>query len=264
MTRWLEVARKYEGLAEVTGKGSNPIILHWLQIEGKGKSWVKDDATAWCGATMAGVFTEADMVDIIPDEPLRARAWAEVGQKLDGPRVGAIVVFPRPPNPESGHVGLIVEVGSDHIKVLGGNQRNKETGRDEVCVARFALHGTMKPIAYRWPLKMKTPSEMEAESRIAAAAARQQKDAIKGTTTGTSSQLPLAVPDKSLIDGLLGNLGWFKNTASTLADFGVFGVKQWPWIALAIGVYFGARMIWDSHLIKKFRTEDHNLGYTST
>lgn len=90
--RWLEVARKYEGVREVKGPRANPIVLGWLQNEGKGKSWVKDDATPWCGGFQAGVFSEAGLAAIIPAEPLRAASWASVGVPLDGPRLGAAVL----------------------------------------------------------------------------------------------------------------------------------------------------------------------------
>lgn len=278
MTRWLEVSERYEGLSEIAGSGSNPVILGWLQNEGKGKSWVKDDATPWCGATMAGIFTEAGMAHVLPKEPLRARAWLETGTPLDEPKVGAIVVFPRPPDPASGHVGLVTAFGDGWLDVRGGNQR--DDGADKVCVKRFKTTGKSKPVGYRWPIAEKTPKEMAAESRIAAAAARQKRDQAVAGASGASIPAtvpaapapPVAPPEaipaplqphwKESVENMLGDFTWFKSAAGGVVDFASFIGSKWWFIAAGIAGYFLLRSMWDSHRISKWRAEDHNEGYS--
>ncbi len=256
MTKWLDVARKYEGVAEVAGAKSNPVILGWLQNEGKGKSWVKGDDTPWCGAFQAGVFTESGLISVVPPEPLRARSWEHAGVPLDGPKIGCIAVIPRGKNPAQGHVALVAGFDAEHLDLLGGNQGNK------VSVARFKRPANA---VYRWPLPLKTPAEIEAEgSRIAKAAKRQQRDAATTTAVGSSPQVAVPAPDmdvRGTIDGVVGDVGWIKTTLNTLGDFASFAGAKWPIIALVVAAYFGARIFWDGWQIRKFRTEDENHGW---
>ena len=137
--KWLETARKYEGIHEVDGSASDPTIMSWFKSSGG--DWVKDDSTTpWCGAFVGGVATECGLP--LAKEPLRARSWAEWGDMLDEPREGCIVVFPRGGDPSSGHVGIVDHFDGDFLWVLGGNQN------DSVSVARFKRASA---IAYRWP-----------------------------------------------------------------------------------------------------------------
>jgi uncharacterized protein (TIGR02594 family) len=269
MTRWLDISEKYEGLSEVAGSRSNPTILHWLQVEGKGGKGVKDDATPWCGATMAGVFTECGMGDILPENPLGAREWLKVGEKLDAPRVGAIVVFPRPPHSWSGHVGLVTKFDDKTLWVRGGNQG------DKVCVSTFPRKAAL---GFRWPLASKTSAELAKQSRIAAAARQQQRDQTIGLGAGGSGSAQAATPAvdptpgvatpppttgvREGIDGALTDVSWAKGIFGSITDFASFVGLHWHWVALAIGGYFLLRVLWNGHRIKLWRTEDHNEGYT--
>lgn len=256
MPKWLDVARKYEGLREVKGPKSNPIILGWLQNEGKGKSWVKDDVTPWCGAGMAGWFTEAGLADVVPDQPLAARNWRTAGFPSE-PKVGCIVIIPRSKNPLEAHVGILLEWTATTLTIFGANQR------DSVCSATFKR--TDKAV-FRWPVPIKTPAELEAEgSRIAAAARRQQADTAKGTAVGGSPQVPISLPSmdvRGTVDGIVGDVTWAKSTFATLGDFTAFAGTKWPVIALLIAAYFGARIFWDGYRIREWRTQDANEGWT--
>lgn len=268
MTRWLEIARKYDGLAEIKGPNANPVILGWLHKEGKGRSWVKDDATPWCGAAMAGVFTEAGLSSVVPNAPLMAKSWANVGVPLDGPRVGAIVVLPRrdPKNKDAAHVGLVESFTETTLMVRGGNQRDR-FGVDEF--ARFDARGKERGI-YRWPVPIKTPSEIEAEgSRIAARAKRQQRDTAIGGALGTAPQtVPVSAPPElpamvETVNGWLGQMSWAQGALDQIAGFAAFLGAKWPWLVVVVAAYFGARVLWDGYLIRQFRTQDANEGYSA-
>lgn len=272
MTRWLDVARSYDGLKEVKGRGSNPTILAWLQGPGKGK-WVKDDATPWCGAAMAAVFTESGLGHIIPATPLRAKSWAAAGVALMEPRVGCIVVIPRHDanNPDAAHVGLLEAFTATTLTIRGGNQKDR-FGADEF--RRLDEEGHDRAIAYRWPVPIKTAAELASDgSRIASRAKRVERDTAIGGTAGTSPQTVPAITDatpsvpgmglRETIDGLLGDLSWLKSVVATLGDFAAFTSAKWPVAALVVAAYFGGRVLWDTHMIKAARVADNNEGYTT-
>lgn len=144
-TFWLANARKYIGLKEVPGKGTNATIANWLA---KLKAPWRDDETAWCGTFQANNFLEVGLTP--PPKWASARGWQAL-PKIGGPAVGAIVVFWRgSPTGWSGHVGLVV--GRDklgHLMVLGGNQG------DMVQVSPFGLE---RVLGYYWPEGRGLPS----------------------------------------------------------------------------------------------------------
>jgi uncharacterized protein (TIGR02594 family) len=159
VTAWLDRLEEYEraGFREVPGKASNPVILKWAHGAGHAE-WVTDDVTPWCGIAMAGALDECGPGHAIPKSPAAAISWLECGQPCE-PRVGAIAVFPRT---GGNHVTVIKSIDADgHTwHCIGGNQS------DSICTASFdgrTARGT------RWPIVEKTPAEMTAESRIAAA-----------------------------------------------------------------------------------------------
>jgi uncharacterized protein (TIGR02594 family) len=64
----------------------------------------------------------------IPEKPLLARSWLNIGQNNPFPQRGDIVVFWREsPASWKGHVGVFVGYSSDRNQVycLGGNQANQ-------------------------------------------------------------------------------------------------------------------------------------------
>jgi hypothetical protein len=129
----------------------------------------------------------------------------------------------------------------------------------------------------RWPIAEKTPAEMTAESRIAAAAARQKRDqAVAGgagasipATSATSAPAapeplaPLPGHVRESVETVMQDLGWFKSIYAQIADFATYVGTKWWWIAGGVALYFLARSLWDSHRIQLWRTEDHNQGYTT-
>lgn len=133
---WLAAARQYEGLAEIPGKDTAPVIAGWLLGL---KAWWRDDEQPWCGVAVAAWMLEGRVVDL-PKHWYRARDWLNWGRVLSLPVVGCVVVFERG---GGGHVGLLV--GVDHLgrlMVLGGNQGNR------VSIAPF---DRSRVLGYRWP-----------------------------------------------------------------------------------------------------------------
>ena len=116
--KFLSVAKKYIGLKEVLGKGSNATIDEWFQSFGYPK--LKDD-TAWCSLFANVVVREAGLVGT---KSLAARSWLNWGKPLSKPVPGCIVVFKRGNSTWEGHVAFYVSETKSHIKVVGGNQSN--------------------------------------------------------------------------------------------------------------------------------------------
>lgn len=139
MLKHMEVARGYIGVAEIRGPHHNPkIVQMWKDAHVKG---VKDDETPWCAAFVSAVLEEAGIVSARTGW---ARSYLNWGQRLDLPRVGAVVVFERGPN--AGHVGFIVGKNSaGNLMVLGANQG------DAVNIKPFFIQ---RVLGYRWPKEL--------------------------------------------------------------------------------------------------------------
>lgn len=137
-TAWIATARKYVGQKELAGPQNNPHVIKWWKDIG---APFKEDSVPWCGAFVGGVLSEVGIKPVAGGAS--AKAWLKLPVKLDKPAVGCVVVFNRPPNPGSGHVGFVV--GKDqhgNLMVLGGNQG------DAVNIKPFS---TARVAGYRWP-----------------------------------------------------------------------------------------------------------------
>jgi len=136
--KWLELAKRELGTKEVAGNQDNPSIMQYYADAGFPD--IDHDEVAWCAAFTNAMLKRSGLVGT---RSLAARSFEKYGQKLDAPKPGCIVVFPRG-NPKGwqGHVGIVSEVGDGVLKVLGGNQS------DKVCVQTYP---TSKALAFRWP-----------------------------------------------------------------------------------------------------------------
>ncbi len=165
---WYEIALREmaAGVAE-SGSGAHPRILEYLATcsdleEGE---WERD-ATPWCSAFVNWCLARAG---IEGTDSGWARAWAEWGEPIDPPPVGAIAVWARgrtaPDAPvANGHVAFVVEDLGGNLLVLGGNQS------DCVCLKAYPKLGYLTDtadssapvrelyelIGYRWPAATKS------------------------------------------------------------------------------------------------------------
>lgn len=134
---WLILARSFLGLAEIKGTKHNPVILKWWQLIGA-KLFTDEDP--WCAGFVGGVL---EACGIKSSKNAMARSYMKWGTVLAQPVVGCVVIFSRPPNPASGHVGFVVgRNAKGNLMVLGGNQG------DKVSIAAF---DTARVVGYRWP-----------------------------------------------------------------------------------------------------------------
>lgn len=110
-----EIAKAEIGVKEVKG-GENPRILEYHDCTSLDAC---EDETPWCSAFVNWCCKQAG---IEGTGLANARSWLKWGKPLDKPVEGCIVVFKRPPNPASGHVGFYVRELGNMVRVLGGNQ----------------------------------------------------------------------------------------------------------------------------------------------
>ena len=138
---WLTVARRYEGVREISGAQHSTVIAGWLD---RLRAWWKDDETPWCGVYVAACIQAANLP--LPRYWMRARDWLNWGQPLPGPAHGCVVVFERG---SAGHVGFVIgQTSTGHLMVLGGNQGN--------AVSRAAFERS-RVLGYRWPSGVPLP-----------------------------------------------------------------------------------------------------------
>jgi len=120
---------KHYGIKEVLGDKNNPAIVEMFQEIGY--TWVKDDATAWCSASLNYFCKKTGYQR---SGKLDAKSWLKVGTEIKEPELGDIVVFWRgDPKGWQGHVGIFITKDKDSVFTLGGNQS------DMLCVAPYPV-----------------------------------------------------------------------------------------------------------------------------
>lgn len=139
---WIAHARKYVGVKETPGPGNNSVIMSWLK---KLKSFIKDDATPWCGTYVAECLSSAGIP--IPRHWYRALDYLNFGTKLDKPAYGSLAIKTRK---GGGHVTFVVGITpKGKLVCLGGNQS------DSVC---YALYDKSEFTAFHWYGTQKYPA----------------------------------------------------------------------------------------------------------
>lgn len=137
---WMREARRYMGLREIVGKGSNPTIMGWARrFGGWIASYYTDDDIPWCGLAVGHWIAVTLPKEPLPANPLGALQWKKFGVALSVPCLGAVLVFSRS---GGGHVGFYVGEDATHFHVLGGNQSNS------VSITRIAKS---RLVGIRWP-----------------------------------------------------------------------------------------------------------------
>ncbi len=144
---WMDVARAELGVKELPGDRDNPRILAYLRSTSLPGPLASHDETAWCSAFVNWCVERSGFEGT---DSAWARSWLRWGRDAGAdPPIGAIVVMQRPPDPDSGHVGFLVEKpnpaaapGDRVVGVLGGNQSNA------VCVSSYRA---LRVLGYRLP-----------------------------------------------------------------------------------------------------------------
>jgi uncharacterized protein (TIGR02594 family) len=143
---WLSVARAFEGLVEVPGTGSNPVILHWADALGIRDIYGNDDV-AWCAVFASRIAKACDLP--LPGKRydlLRARSFELWGRALTLPTLGSWMVFKRA---GGYHVGWYLGERADAYRIWGGNQKNTVGA---IWKAKAELTACRWPDGYPLPL----------------------------------------------------------------------------------------------------------------
>jgi uncharacterized protein (TIGR02594 family) len=134
---WMRVALQEVGQHELTGPAHNHRILLYHTATGHAQS----DEVPWCSSFANWCMKQAGIHG--SGQP-NARSWLAWGTGLSvtDPSYGCIVVFSRPPNAWTGHVGFYVGTAAGDICVLGGNQGN---------AVRLKNYPWSHWLGFRWP-----------------------------------------------------------------------------------------------------------------
>ncbi len=161
---WYEIAlEELAACVAEQGHMAHPRILEYLATcndleEGEGER----DSTPWCSAFVNWCLGQAG---IEGTDSGWARSWAEWGEPVDPPPLGAIAVWARGRTSSdepvvTGHVSFLVEDLGHSLVVLGGNQS------DCVCLKTYPKRGYLTDtvdsgtpvrelyelLGYRWPI----------------------------------------------------------------------------------------------------------------
>ena len=159
---WLEKAWAELGQPETPGPDTNPRIRDLFADAGHPE--VVSDEVAWCAAFASACLERAHTPST---RSLLARSYLDWGDALSSPRLGAIAVLSRDPDPQSGHVGFLIGETFDTLLLLGGNQHNA------VTVAPFPKS---RLLALRWPTSP-------------------QSATVRGAVTDAGARAPPSSPD---------------------------------------------------------------------
>jgi uncharacterized protein (TIGR02594 family) len=150
-TPWLTQMSKWadENLSELPGKATNKAISDMWTAIGK-DGWTEN--WAWCGACTGAALAGAKRAILPNGLGAMAYNYMKYGTKLDGPKVGAIAIWPRGDLPHA-HVNMVEEVHDDgSITCVGGNQTDKK-GKSGGAVTRvlYSAATVSKAYGFRWP-----------------------------------------------------------------------------------------------------------------
>jgi uncharacterized protein (TIGR02594 family) len=139
---------------------NNPRILEYFAATEKKKGgWA--ETNSWCSAFVNWCMHQAG---IHGTGSAMARSWLHwhQGEQLSQPRAGAVVIFPRPPKPESGHVALVWRVDGNQLDVLGGNQsaHHADPAHHKAGISShvsIAHRRTDTALGFMWPKTVPVP-----------------------------------------------------------------------------------------------------------
>lgn len=144
-TKLIDIALSQYGVTEIPGKENNPDVVKYFHETGR--TDINSEDVSWCDAFMDWVVMKAGGQ---PSPGLLARAWLDVGEKVEKPQQGDLVIFWRESTDSwKGHVGIYIRETDKSIYVLGGNQNN------QVCIKAFRKD---RVLGYRRLEKEEKPS----------------------------------------------------------------------------------------------------------
>lgn len=157
--QWLQIARGELGTKEIKGPQHNPRVLEYMKTVGHGS----DDETPWCAGFVAWCLKQAGQSISGVDAWAKSFSRSSAFRRIDKLEYGAIVVFNRGSDPQSGHVGFCVGTEGGRVLVLGGNQS------DSVSIAgksASSIHAILWPVGGGDPSQFSGQQENVDSSQI--------------------------------------------------------------------------------------------------
>ncbi len=138
---------------------SNPRILEYFTAVGKKEKGEWTEINSWCSAFVNWCMRQSG---ILGTHSGMAKSWLHWHHgKEVGARVGAVVVFPRPPDPTQGHVAMVWAVHGDRMDILGGNQGGHAArGRKAAVSSHVSIEQNRKVkagLGFFWPKNFPEP-----------------------------------------------------------------------------------------------------------
>ena len=143
--RWYQIAQAEIGQKEIRGGSHNPRVLEYARTNG-----FTDDETPWCASFCKWCCQNAGVSVSGINGLARSFSRSSAFERIQEPLQGCIVVFSRPPNPQSGHVAFLDSVQGGRLRVLGGNQAN---------AVNIQGYPSSRLVGFYWPAgQPRTPS----------------------------------------------------------------------------------------------------------
>jgi uncharacterized protein (TIGR02594 family) len=245
---WMDWAWREQGQHEIGGQQANPAIVQYFAEAGYPE--VTSDEVSWCAAFACAMLERAG---IRSPRTLRARDFLSFGTPIATPRVGAIAVFSRPPDPAHGHVGFVTGDTDTHIVLLGGNQQ------DAVSTIHMPKE---RLLGLRWPLANVTPAELRAHgSRTIAHADAAIASKTGAIATGGAAMAGTQLQDQAPgIGHIAARAQEFQGATTVFTDLVHWAGHAWVWLAATLALYFGGKAIWHAYQVRQARTDDANTG----
>jgi uncharacterized protein (TIGR02594 family) len=169
--RWLEIAREElaDGVMEIPGAKHNPRIMQYIYtcpniFDNPTYTWAKrhpkaprrsdqeiyveregEEGVDWCSAFVNWCIKQAGLTGT---NHALAESWLKWGQRLDGPRLGAIVVLTWKKT-RADHVAFLDKKDGEW-KLLGGNQ-TPTSGKGGAVAVSLRPFNPKTAMAYIWP-----------------------------------------------------------------------------------------------------------------
>jgi uncharacterized protein (TIGR02594 family) len=169
--RWLEIARDElaMGVTEIAGREHNPRIMQYIYtcpniFDNPTYTWAKrhpkqprrsdqeiyveregEEGVDWCSAFVNWCVKQAGLIGT---NHALAGSWLKWGQKLDKPKLGAIVVLTWK-GKRADHVAF-VDKANGEWKLLGGNQ-TPTSGKGGAIAVSLRPFNPKTAMAYIWP-----------------------------------------------------------------------------------------------------------------
>lgn len=163
MSELLKIASSQLGIKEVGGNDDNPIILKYASETGI--AGISHDEVPWCSIFVNWCCKKADLQ---MTAKANARSWLSIGDKINNPEPGDIVVFWRGSQQSwKGHVGFFLGFNENATRVfcLGGNQGDAVSiqSYDEGKVLGYRRLSATEKLSIPQPVLKKKSAGIEVE-----------------------------------------------------------------------------------------------------